>query len=231
MDARGPKYTINGIGFSSKDAVKEHCRVIKDRATNGIAPEWGVYFSILIEDDHVFMLDFIRFHPSYLEIVGSGIVEIQVGYVGPDVGKPHWSFYAIRNDGSECLFGYSKFNKSPAAAEVDRVRQAKRNAIAPQTIEYKEQFFDGQPDGICEATGELMLRTDCHVDHESPTFKELDHQFFGDWVPDVVDDGQQWQLFDDIKASWQEFHRKYAKLRCVTRAFNLSRKDAAHESP
>lgn len=116
MDARGPKYTINGIGFSSIKAVQEHCRGIKDRATNGIAPEWGVYFSI-------------------------------------------------------------------------------------------------------------------HVDHESPTFKELDQQFFGDWIPDVVDDGQQWQLFDDVKASWQEFHRKHAKLRCVTKAFNLSRKDAAHESP
>ena len=223
MDARGPKYTVNGIGFSSKKAVQDHCRGIKDRATNGQLPEWGNYHSILIPSDNEFMLDFIRYHPSYIEIIGSGIVEVQVGYVGPEVGKPHWSFYAIRNDGSECLFGYSKFNKSAAQAEVDRVRQAKRNAIASQTIEYKEQFFDGQPEAICEATGELLLRCECHVDHECPTFKELDQAFFGDWIPDVVDDGQQWHLFDDIKQSWQEFHRKHAKLRCVTRTFNLTR--------
>ncbi len=224
------KYTVGGIAFRSIKAVKDHCKGIKERATGGRNPEWGVYFSILNKDDHSFMLDFIRFHPSYSEIVGEGIVEIQVGYVGHEIGTPHWSFYAIRNDASERLFGYKKFNKTPEKSDLDNVKAAKRNAISPQTIEYKEQYFDGQPEALCEATGQLMQRTECHVDHESPTFKELDAQFFGDWIPDVIDDGQQWQLVGDIKNHWQEFHLKNAKLRCVTSDFNLKRKDTCHES-
>lgn len=233
MDARGPKYTVNGIGFNSLDAIKKHCKAIKERATLGIEPEEGLRFT-LDGDDLAFMLDFIEcMHPSCDDILGCGLFSIQVGYVGSEVGKPHWSFYAIRIDGSEDLFGYSKCGLNKSRSETKDAFAAKRRAIADQTIAYKEQYFDGQDFAICEATGELMRREDCHVDHKDPTFAQLEEQFFQGWEPDLEQVGKKWEIKDDegIRTSWQEFHRKHATLRCVTRAFNLSRKDVRHESP
>lgn len=237
MDARGPKYTVNGIGFNSKKAVQDHCRAIIQKAVGNLKPQWGARLPILDDADEAFLLDFIRYLPSYEAYRGAQ--NVLVGYVGDQQKAPHWGLYAILPDASEWCFGFSKFGMTPAEAEIVNLKSAKRNAVLDQTQGYKEQYFDGHEEALCEATGELMVRAagfrnSCHVDHESPTFDQLDKEFFGDWEPPLVNDGEMWQLsdeWDDFKKTWQEFHRKHAKLRCVTRAFNLSRKDVRHESP
>lgn len=230
MDARGPKYTVNGIGFTSKKAVQDHCRGIIKKATNGLPPQYGCRLPILDNDDERFLLDFIRFLPSY-EQYGKDVSQIVVGYVASEAWSPHWGLYALLPDASEWCFGFNKFNLTPAQSGVFNLTAAKRNAILDQTYSYKMEYFDGQEQAPCEATGETMVLcsgfpNSCHVDHEHPTFAKLDEAFFGGWEPDLFDDGVLWQIcekFDDVKQSWQEFHRKHAKLRCVTRTFNLTR--------
>lgn len=224
--ARKVKYFVNGIGFSSIEGVKDQCRLIKNNATLGIEPEWGVSF-VLDHNDQAFMMDVINHRPDSQGIIGEGIASIRVGYVPPDIGKPHWGFYAIRTDGSECLFGFSKFGMSAAQIQGDRIGRAKRLAISDQVISYKEQYFDGQEEACCEATGELIARTNCHVDHAGPTFQELDRAFFGDMDVEVMDDGMNWHIANPkLRREWQDYHEAYAVLRCVTIKYNLTRKDS-----
>lgn len=228
MDAKARcKYELNGIGFRSLESIKDVCRDIKTRSTFGMEPQWGGRFS-LSTDDEQFMFELIvRMHPSSPEIIGDGLATVQVGYVPPEVGKPHWGFYAIRVDGSECLFGFGKIGKSPERAQADRVSRAKRLAVSDQTIAYKEEYFDGDEQARCEATGEIMFRSECDVDHAGPTFKELDERFFAGADVAIVDDGLNWHIADaELKENWQEYHRSHAVLRCVTAKFNRSRKDA-----
>jgi hypothetical protein len=221
------KYVVNGIGFSSIESIKEHCRGIKQRATNGIKPDPEVYF-ILTGDDLAFCFDMVRQLADANLIIGDGLVSIKVGYVPPEVGKPHWGFYAIRTDGSESLFGFNKFGRSIDQLWTDRTTRAKRFAIAGQVIAYKEQYFDGRDSAVCEATGDVITRTSCHVDHADPwPFARIDTEFFAGKQIEVFDDGLNWMIKDHaICRAWQDFHRATAILRCVTSRFNLTRKAA-----
>lgn len=219
------KYKIANKGFSSLDAIKKHCRQIKERATSGMEPEPGVRF-MLDDEDEKFIIEMVsELHPSSGEILGIGLACVQVGYVPPDVGKPHWGFYAIRYDGSESLFGFSKIGFNTTQAHRSRSKDAKRRAIVDQILAYKEEYFDGFEESVCEATGEVISRTNCHVDHEGPTFAELDEAFFGGAEVEVENDGLNWHIADKkLLKEWQEYHRKNANLRCVTARFNLTRR-------
>ena len=220
------RYTINGISFSSQQDVKEHCREIRDRITGQdlYDVEYGVTYC-LDGDDKAFMLDLIRNLASAEEIIGCGIAEVLVCVVPK--GKPHWGFCVIRHDASESIFGFNRFGASPFQVRKQRENEAFRNAISHQTIEYKEQYFDGHAEAFCEATGELMTRLDCHVDHEEPLFCQLVEQFkamCGGQI-EMLDDGLCWHIADkSIREAWQNFHRQNAKLRCTTSKFNLTRK-------
>lgn len=222
------KYTINGISFKSQKAVKDHCRHIRDRITktNLFDVDYGVTY-YLEGDDKAFMLDLINHLPNADEIIGCGIRNISICVVPK--GKFHWGFCVLRIDASEQVFGFGKFGIKPAQVRQRRSSEAFRNAISDQTIEYKEQYFDGHLEAVCEATGELMTREDCHVDHEHPTFRELVKQFFGeDPIIEMEDDGLFWNIADEeLRSGWQAFHRKNAKLRCTTRKFNLTRKESS----
>lgn len=183
------KYTISGITFKSQEAVRDHCREIRDRVTgtNLYDVDYGVVYC-LDGKDREFMIDFIKHLHGADEIIGCGIREVFICVVPK--GKFHWGFCVLRVDASEQIFGFGKFGTNPTQVRERRSSEAFRNAISDQTIEYKEQYFDGHLEALCEATGELMTRTDCHVDHEEPTFRELVRQFFGE-NPDIemVDDG------------------------------------------
>lgn len=221
------KYTINGIPFKSQEAVRDHCREIRDRITGTdiYDVDYGVVYC-LDGADRDFMIDFIKHLHDADNLIGCGIREILICVVPK--GKFHWGFCVLRVDASEQIFGFGKFGASPQQVRERRASEAFRNAISDQTIEYKEQYFDGHLEAPCEATGELMTRVDCHVDHEEPTFRELVRQFFGE-NPNIemVDDGLCWHIADkDLRHAWQEFHRKHAKLRCTTRNFNLTRKES-----
>jgi hypothetical protein len=179
---------------------------------------------ILDGSDKQFMLDFIRHLHDADEVVGCGISEILVCVVPK--GKFHWGFCVLRTDASECIFGFGKFGATAKQVDKRRATEAFRNAISDQTIEYKEQYFDGHLEAACEATGEIMTRTQCHVDHESPTFDQLVKQFFGDDPQvEMFDDGLLWHIADEnVRREWSEYHKKNAKLRCTTSSFNLTRK-------
>lgn len=222
-------YTINGISFKSQQDVKNYCRSIRDRVTGQdlYDVEFGVTYC-LTGDDKAFMLDLIRNLASAEEIIGCGIAEVLICAVPK--GKPHWGFCVLRHDASESIFGFGKFGATPAQARQRRLTEAFRNAISWQTILYKEQFFDGHAEAYCEATGELMTRFDCHVDHEEPTFKELVEEFLQNYPGEIgmVDDGLCWHIADErIRSDWENFHQQRAKLRCTTSRFNLTRKVSA----
>lgn len=222
------KYVIDGIGFKSQEAVKDHCREIRDRITGtdlyDVDP--GVTY-VLNGRDKTFFIDLIKHLQDCEYFIGCGIAEILVCVVPK--GKLHWGFSVLRIDASESVFGFGKFGAKKEQVRLHRVSEAFRNAIKDQTIAYKEQYFDGKMEAVCEATGSVMTRFDCHVDHESPTFKELTDSFFGENSEvDIVDDGLFWNIANDtLRNSWQEFHRYKAKLRCTTQAFNLTRKKYA----
>lgn len=222
------KYVVNGIDFSSIEGIRDHCRQIIKRATGPIHPERGIRFTLPKEDED-FILDMVyTYHANGDDVIGVGLDSVQIGYVGPEIGRPHWGFYAIRIDGSEDLFGFGKICKNKEKIQVDRIKDAKRKAIASQVIEYKEQYFDGFDTAICEATGEEMTRTTCHVDHHEPTFAELDKAYFKGQEVELSPDGFFWEIKDsDLRLGWQEYHRQNAKLRCVTARFNLTRKGSA----
>ena len=221
------KYLINGIGFTSIKSVQDHCRKIKQTVTKGIDPRPDMFF-LLSGDDADFVVDMVTQLVGSDSIIGIGLSAIKVGYVPPEIGLPHWGFYAVRVDRTESLFGFGKFGKTAEQVRSDRINRAKRIAIADQIIAYKENYFCFLDNAICEATGDVMKKNECHVDHNDPwPFQRIQNEFFKEESFDVFDDGLNWNISDPkLKKDWQDFHKSKAILRCVTSNFNLTRKES-----
>lgn len=161
-------------------------------------------------------------HPNVQEKVGLGIksIVIRTNSYGNAPG-----FYIKRVDGSEIDFSY-KHCFTPRTHKSD-VRKAMRTEIIKQIHHFRDANFHG----CCEVTGEKLTREEVHIDHESPLFFELVDRFLNCEqvsIKDVSIDsiGETAYLSDSQLADrWRAFHKKYAVLRCVSKQFNLSRRN------
>jgi hypothetical protein len=206
------EYTIGPEAFSTKKAIEERCKRIRQQQP-GTRVEG---------EDHAFLRALLDRHPEAARKVGCGVSHFIV--VRNDIGRDN-GIRVCRTDGTSEFFS-TKHCMTPSTAWADYVATARRE-ISDQTIAFKGTAYAGRETVPCAITGADVAYQDAHVDHEKPLFKFLITDFDPEeWHTQELERtaGGEWQFADrEYAARWQEFHRKHAKLRITTAAANLAR--------
>lgn len=162
-------------------------------------------------DDFFLICDLIDRHPQSKEKIGCGIQNIQVR---KDKNFNTKQFWIIRTDGSEIDFSYIKAVKAKDKTNLQKFKDAAREAVSSQIIQFKVSANANFP-GL-------------HVDHIIP-FEKFILSFIYEFninVDQVKITGDTRSEFMDkeLKDSWKKYHLKNASLRILTASENLSRK-------
>jgi hypothetical protein len=171
----------------------------------------------------------LEFHPNYIEKIKGGIKDIIVlqdkfknkGFnIIKDNGElENFSFY-------KCIFGEK--------SRIEFFRQAGRMAIADDIITFKQEYFrkhaDAHNEILCPISNEYIGWFDCHVDHESPKFRDIVNSFITENCLDLqsvefesVSNGYG-SIFSDkkLQENFVIYHKKIAKLRIIKKEENMS---------
>jgi hypothetical protein len=213
---RGP-VLVGSRSFALKKDVEQVCREILYRYEPG---------SRVIESaDEQFLLDLLELHPQQNEKFGGGVAHFEVR-ANPRFVRQR-TFYLVRVDGSETDFSFMKCLRPPSHRQL--VMGAMRHEVSNQVYEFAEAAYSSGAPVLCAVTGQVILRTEAHVDHSSPTFLELAEQFViehGGWDEMVIaraDGLIGVQLgHEDQARAWRDCHRRRASLRIVSVQANLS---------
>ena len=189
--------------------------------------------------DTAFLRSLLDMHPEADQKIGCGVsafsVEDNPLYPGPRAR----GLRLHRIDGTSTDFSFWECIRP--TPHIKKVYRAFRAAVEPDTMAFKQRYFDALPwgVGVCPDTGEPISYTHCHVDHKAPnTFDVLAARFIDGEKLDVneiqvygagIDDTYQDRLVDlELEQRWRDFHASNAVLEVVSVTSNLSlRKRAA----
>ncbi|MEV7418273.1 DUF3223 domain-containing protein [Streptomyces sp. NPDC089919] len=210
------EYLINGEHFRTQKSLRERVQ--------GIMNSYR-YDEIVGESDEEFLRDLITRHPDYEEKAG-------VGVGGFMVVRTEWNnrgLMLLRIDGSEIDISWLECLK--ATPHGQQVRGCLRRAVKDQVIAHVTDAFAHGP-VVCAVTGDSIgSARDADVDHHKPVFEELAAGFIQEHggleafviAPDNAAGFSVAELQDTALVNdWQEYHRKHAKLRVVTKHANRS---------
>ena len=215
-------YTIGGIVFSKKSDITEKCREILRSTVDGT--------SVSIENQG-FLFELFQFHDEWSQKSDGGVVDISTKTTEHgtrcfillnssqeriDISFPH----AIK------LIPTSRTEKLTPQKLID-FKNAARTAVKNQITEFRENNLSDEI--ICSVTNVAINRDNCAVDHVHPkTFDQLllDFAIYKNINPlsiNVISTNGVVAEFEDeeLKSSWQEYHREYANLRLLSKAGNL----------
>ncbi|MFG2235101.1 DUF3223 domain-containing protein [Streptomyces sp. NPDC048723] len=210
------EYLINGEHFRTQKALRERIREI-------VKPYR--YDEVVREADEEFLRDLITRHPDYEAKVGVGVG----GFV---VVRTEWNnrgLMLVRIDGSEIDISWEECLK--ATPHAQQVRGCLRRAVKEQVIAVvAKAFVHGSV--VCAVTGDSIASPrEADVDHYQPVFEELAESFIQEHggleafviAPDNAAGFSVAELESEaLVTDWQEYHRKHANLRIVTKHANRS---------
>jgi hypothetical protein len=175
-------------------------------------------------DDMWFLFDLLELHQQADEKIGCGVVSIEIEQNGPTRG-----FWLTRVDGTRTDWSFVACLSPPSPER--QALSGFRTAVVPQILAFRDEFFRDRIGATCPITGEVVTLDNCHVDHESPTFRELVTEFLSCQytelrevavVPTRDGDTKTRLLSPELESNWQRFHQLKAKLRIVSMRANLS---------
>jgi hypothetical protein len=218
------QFVVNGETFKTQGALVDRVREIIKRNKPGVMVDLF---------DELFLRSLLDMHPEASQKIGCGVVAFSVEdnpmYPGPKAR----GLRLHRVDGTSTDFSFWECIRP--TPHIKKVQRAFRAAIEPDTMAFKQRYFDGLPGrvGACPDTGEPITYTSCHVDHKAPnTFDVLFARFIDSErlnVDDVqvygasIDDTYQDRLVDlALEQRWREFHNATAVLEVVSVTANLS---------
>ncbi|MFE6841107.1 DUF3223 domain-containing protein [Streptomyces sp. NPDC057686] len=210
------EYRINGEHFRTQKALRERIQ--------GIMNSYR-YDEVVGEADEEFLRDLITLHPDYEEKAGVGVG----GFV---VVRTEWNnrgLMLVRIDGSDIDISWQDCLKAtPHARQVDGCL---RRAVKPQVLAVLTEAFAHGP-VVCGITGDSIASPrEADVDHYLPEFKELASSFIQEHggleafviAPDKAAGFSVAELENAaLVTDWQDYHRKHANLRIVTKHANRS---------
>ncbi|MFE2283346.1 DUF3223 domain-containing protein [Streptomyces sp. NPDC059443] len=210
------EYLISGERFRTQKALRERVR--------GIMNSYR-YDEVVGEADEEFLRDLITRHPDYEAKAGVGVG----GFV---VVRTEWNnrgLMLVRIDGSEIDISWEECLK--ATPHAQQVRGCLRRAVKEQVIAVVTEAFVQGP-VLCAVTGDSIASPrEADVDHYQPVFEELAESFIQEHggleafaiAPDNVAGFSVAELGNAaLVTDWQEYHRKHANLRVVTKHANRS---------
>lgn len=171
------------------------------------------------------ILDLLKYHPHYEIKRGCGIKGIKIQ--NTQYGKRGFVLYRVDNTYTD--FSYIQCITHPTL--LIKIKQACRTAISQDIINFKKIKFSRKKVIQCELTGKNITFNGCHVDHHTPTFKEIFDRWFINKKITLDDinhtkDNVETVYFTNkkIERDFKQFHNKLANLRIITPKENLKRK-------
>lgn len=213
MPPKRKKYQLGEEEFATKADVKRHCQEVLAKYDRNA--------TVNDKSDHAFLEDLLSWHPSADEKIGQGVESFSKhGFEG------NYCFHVNRVDGTSDDFSFNKCitNPTPRARSTQAFRKEIQNQI--------DAFFESQIDhetglAACALTGQQLPKDELHVDHEAPLEFSALLSLFVDQHPKLpkIDDAEvdKGTLgFNKLKdrqlaAEWQEYHKKHAKLRLLSK--------------
>lgn len=168
----------------------------------------------LPKEEEKLLLGLLKYHPNYHNKLGVGIKGFKIKRTS--YGKK--GFFLYRLDGSYTDFSYLKcLNKISLLAKI---KQACRNAIEQDIINFKIKKFNGRKEVKCALSGKDVTFNNCHVDHYGGSFIEIFNEWFKNKKIIESDlntskDNEEIIYFtnDGLKQSFRKFHNNIANLR------------------
>jgi hypothetical protein len=214
-------YQINNKSFKSKRAAENQARKILN--INELDSRLNI-------EESSFTFDYFKlFHKYWDNKKGAGI-----DYILRKRSPNNWNnrnFWIYRLDGSntDISFIIGRIGKRNFRYEFNL---SMRVVINPQIQEFKAKTFANNIKLKCEVSGDSIELKNCHVDHYTPSFKELVDSFIefnnlelkADLFPEDID-GQTIHSItnDDLSNSFYDYHKANANLRVLSAKANLSR--------
>lgn len=197
------EYVIGTYIFESKKAAQERY--------SKILSSWDLYENIQGDDIHL-LFALLDAHPWRQSIVGSSRI---VGFQLWPTEYRTRQIVAVRENGEIVKFpirrAFAKRNKT----KLELFRERCRRAIAPQIIGFKRRYWELYGYWECEVTHELLKLEDVHIDHIY-SFECM----LQDWLKDRPN-----EYSDASVEGFAEYHSQNAKLRVVSKTYNLGRRD------
>ena len=219
-------YNICGEVFTTKDAITERCRRIRDKTPDRTL--------VAAAYDVAFLLDlFSTWHDEWDDKTSSGFVGFTTMTVRANSGATRC--FAIQTpDGGPIDISFPHAVRRIKTARTASLipqglrdfRNAARVAIAPQTMAYRRASLTAST--ACPITGVLLTVGNCAVDHHGRSFDELLFEFCRLSAINPLEvqvdsvNGVQARFVDrSLARDWQSYHDKHAQLRLIEKTANL----------
>ena len=192
---------------------------------------------VIDDTDFQYISELLKRHPEYEKKIGSGIKHIVIRTDGK-WGKTR-CFHILRTDGSQTDFSYincidNDISREPMKMYKASARSAVKKQISSFLSNYITQTKDYADNVISQKSNTKINTKDATVDHIPPmTFDKIANDFLQikQLDPSQIEymgfgDNQYHKEFREeaIKVEFEEYHRKVAKLRVISRHENLTQK-------
>jgi hypothetical protein len=219
------RYSIGGEAFTTKDAVEDRCRDIRDTTPDHII--------VAAASNVAFLLDlFSTWHDEWDDKTAGGFVGFTAMTVRAN-GKQTRCFAIQTADGDliDISFTYAvRLIKTARTATLTPqglrdFHNAARVAIASQTMAYRKTALAANT--TCPVTGVHLTADSRAVDHHGPSFDELLFAFCRQHGVNPLKvqvgsvQGVQAQISDAaLLHAWQSYHQQHARLRLIEKTAN-----------
>jgi hypothetical protein len=171
-----------------------------------------------INDYNVF-LDLFKNHPEYPQKI-DGIIDVCI--VRNKMNPKYYELNIIKEDGTIDNISYLSCCKVQHD-EMKNLKSAMRYAIKPQIDHYRSNNVN-----VCQSCNSSK---NIEIDHFDPSFKKLYTDFI-EINPNIPKEFQDTYFNSacfkeedrEFEESWCQHHLKYAKLQCLCKKCNLSKK-------
>lgn len=211
-------YLLNGITFTSKDAIKKHVQGIFAAYKEGQS---------LNADDQKFVLALLEWHPHASQKIGVGVASVRIHIPKPWTTK---GFLLVRVDGSTTDFSYKVCLNPKLADQTVKFAAACRRAIAWEVAEFKRSTFGEEQTVWCSEEMREITKSESHVDHYPVPFCDLVDQYVAQTgierknVGFIEGDNVAVVKFSDplLEQDFANWHRQNAQLRIISGKANVS---------
>jgi hypothetical protein len=219
-------YSISEEVFTTKDAITERCRKIRDAT-----PDRTLVTAV---PSVAFLLDlFSTWHDEWDDKTSGGFVGFTTMTVRANSGATRcFAIQTADGDLIDISFPHAvrRIKTARTASLIPQglrdFRNAARVAIAPQTMAYRKKALTAKT--CCPITRVQLTASDCAVDHYGPSFDELLFEFCRQRgvnpLKVQVDSlqGVQARINDSALVNdWQAYHQQHAQLRLIDKIENL----------
>lgn len=205
-------YKVGDKWFSSKKAIANHCRKIIKEAPQ--VPQ----LSAVHRRHEPFLKGLIARHPNKVDGWGDNISRFVV-----DSKRGGLAFQ--NTAGGTRIFSFLKCADGREVSLHAQFVQACRWAIRPTIIEFRDYKYRGSNVVECALSGELVLKSQCHVDHVRPSFRSIVETYqiaVDDWMSIELANNIGWKFrWPEDAEDFRSFHDEVAVLQITTAKANI----------